>query len=346
VSNTLGMSLASSLQREAPTNGLVREAGNGDSAALIRLYEAASPEILGFIMSLISSREVAEEVLLDSFTDAWRQSPTVDPGRIDVSEWMRVLARARAVKKLHSSEAETNPSGADAEVAAVVPAEFLKDLLLMRIEREPQNPTQEQFTIAAAPHHRQAFGTARDPEAVRAWLPWVLAGVLAVAAILLFYNWHTSDQARKQTNSDFESTSKTLATTADQLKSASDRAGELKKVEAILTKPGTRIVLLENPADAPDAAIVVLWNSLDGKCVVTGTLPVPQPGKAYQLWLASPGSKPSSIAHLQPDGSGHVFMIVEVGSSSARQATLQITQEPQGGSPQPSTDTYASGKIG
>ena len=344
LSNTLGMSLAAGTQREAQSNGLVREASNGDSFALIRLYEATSPEILGFILNLLSTRDVAEEVLLDTYTDAWRQCPSVELGRGSASDWLKMLARARAVKKLHSAEAETNPAGEEGIAIGEPPPEYLKDLLLARTEREPQNLSRDQFEGAStAP--RSAFG--QDPEPARAaWLPWVLVAALVTAGGLLFYNWRVSEQSRVEASRDSTALSKELGQLGDKLKAQTVRTDELEQIDAVLRTPGARILPVESLPLAPHVALAVLWNVQGGKCLITGTLPVPQAGKQYQLWLATSSAK-TSIAQLKPDSNGRVFMTgVPFAPASTRQASLQITLEPQGGSAQPSTDTYASGKIG
>jgi DNA-directed RNA polymerase specialized sigma24 family protein len=343
LSNTLGMSLAAGTQREAQSDGLVHEAANGDSAALIRLYEVTSPEILGFILNLLSTRDVAEEVLLDTYTDAWRQCPSVELARSSALDWLKALARARAVKRLHSAEAETNPAGEEGVATGEPPPEYLKDLLLVRTEREPQNLSRDQFEGASA-GPRSAFG--RDPEPARAWLPWVLMAALVAAGGLLFYNWRVSEQARVEASRDSTALSKELGQLGDKLKAETVRTEELEQIDAVLRAPGARVLSVESLPLAPHVALAVLWNVQDGKCLVMGTLPVPQTGKQYQLWLTTPSAK-NSIAQLKPDSNGRVFMTgVPFAPASTRQASLQITLEPQGGSPQPSTDTYASGRIG
>ncbi len=327
-------------RREAPSIGLVREAAAGDADALIRLYDTTGAAVLGFILSLLSTRDAAEEVLLDTYTDAWRQAPSVDPGRGDALDWLKTLTRARVIKKLHSGDAGVSPVGKDsADPAPVSPPEYLKDLLLARLAREPQNPAPNPpFAVP-----RPSGPGAADPG--RAWSPWILSAALAVAAALVFFNWRAAERASEELSSQVAETLRDAEQMREKLKAQTARTDELDQIDALLRSPGVRILSVESLPAAPHVSLSVFWDAQAGRCLLMGMLPVPQAGKQYQLWLVTPSGK-ASIALLELDTAGRVFMKVPFPAVVPRPASLQITLEPRGGSPQPSTDTYAAGKIG
>ncbi len=330
-------------RQETQSVGLIREAATGDAAALTRLYDTTGAAVFGFILNLLSTRDAAEEVLLDTYTDAWRQAPSVDPVRSGAQDWLKTLTRARVIKKLHSGYAGVSPVSEDsADPAPVPPPEYLKDLLLARLAREPQNPAPTPPPAAARPTGLAATAAA-DP--VRTWRPWILAAALAAAAILMFYNWRTAERAMDEQSRQVADTLRATEQMREKLKAQTARTDELDRVDAVLRSPGTRILAVESLPAAPHVALSMFWDVQAGQCILLGMLPVPQAGKQYQLWLATPSAK-TSLALLELDPAGRVFMKVPFPAGGPKPTSLQITLEPRGGSPQPSTDVYAAGKIG
>jgi RNA polymerase sigma-70 factor (ECF subfamily) len=86
VGNT-GGSLAPS--REA----LLQSCASGDRAALQSLYAATASQLFGLALSILRSRELAEDIVQDCFILAWRHAHAFDPGRGTAMAWLARIVR-------------------------------------------------------------------------------------------------------------------------------------------------------------------------------------------------------------------------------------------------------------
>jgi len=78
----------------------------GDQSALTTLYDATSRLVFGLILRVVSDRSVAEEVLLDVYTQVWRQASTYDTKRGAPLAWLMTIARTRGIDRLRSGKHE------------------------------------------------------------------------------------------------------------------------------------------------------------------------------------------------------------------------------------------------
>ena len=69
----------------------VRADESGD--AMRALYRAFSGELYGFTLNALGERGLAEEVVQEVFTRAWRHADSYDPGRGSVRTWLYQIAR-------------------------------------------------------------------------------------------------------------------------------------------------------------------------------------------------------------------------------------------------------------
>ena len=108
---------------EAPPNpslravddlALMRRVADRRPEALAELYDRYAPLLLGVARRIVGGAFEAEEVLVESFLQAWAQAPRVDPGRASVSTWLALIARGRGLERRRA-----RPPG---ERAAVAPA--------------------------------------------------------------------------------------------------------------------------------------------------------------------------------------------------------------------------------
>jgi RNA polymerase sigma-70 factor (ECF subfamily) len=53
---------------------------DGDQSALTTLYDSTSRLVFGLILRVVTDRSIAEEVLLDVYTQVWRQASSYDSG--------------------------------------------------------------------------------------------------------------------------------------------------------------------------------------------------------------------------------------------------------------------------
>jgi RNA polymerase sigma-70 factor (ECF subfamily) len=81
---------------------LVRRVRDRDEAALTSLYDRYGGLILTVALRIVGDREVAEEVMQDTFLRLWNASGTYQPSRGNVSGWLIGIARNRAIDVLRS----------------------------------------------------------------------------------------------------------------------------------------------------------------------------------------------------------------------------------------------------
>lgn len=68
-----------------------------DSLSFRKLYLLNAPSLLGVIMKVVPCREVAEDILQDSFVKIWKSIDTYNPEKGKLFTWMARLARNSAI---------------------------------------------------------------------------------------------------------------------------------------------------------------------------------------------------------------------------------------------------------
>ncbi len=85
---------------------LIENVAVGDQQALASLYDATSRTVYGLLLRILSDAGAAEEVLLDVYTQAWRQAASFDARRGAPMAWLTTIARSRAIDRLRRGRAE------------------------------------------------------------------------------------------------------------------------------------------------------------------------------------------------------------------------------------------------
>ena len=70
-----------------------RMRGDDTGEAVRDLYHSYAGELYGFALNALGERGVAEEVVQEVFTRAWRHADSYDPGRGSVRTWLYQIAR-------------------------------------------------------------------------------------------------------------------------------------------------------------------------------------------------------------------------------------------------------------
>lgn len=78
-------------------NNFIRSLQQQDSSSFKQLYTLHSSSLLGIIMKIVPSREIAEDILQDSFVKIWKSIHTFDPEKGKLFSWMARLARNSAI---------------------------------------------------------------------------------------------------------------------------------------------------------------------------------------------------------------------------------------------------------
>ena len=106
---------------------------------------------------------------------------------------------------------------------------------------------------------------------------------------------------------------------------------------AMLSGPQVGVVSLSGTGRAPSAR--VFWNRARGRFVVFAfDLPQAPAGRGYQLWAIAKGQAPMSMGTFNTDAAGRATVLLPVDRDIAALGFVDncaLTEEPAGGSPQP-----------
>ncbi len=75
----------------------VARVARGDESALRRLYDELAPRVLGIAHQILRDRSAAEDVVVEVFSQVWRQADRYDAEKGSVTTWIGTLARTRAI---------------------------------------------------------------------------------------------------------------------------------------------------------------------------------------------------------------------------------------------------------
>lgn len=92
--------------RDQDWTALIKRVADGDQSALATLYDSTSRLVFGLILRVVIDRSTAEEVLLDVYTQVWRQAATYDSKRGAPLAWLMTIARTRGIDRLRSGRHE------------------------------------------------------------------------------------------------------------------------------------------------------------------------------------------------------------------------------------------------
>jgi len=93
---------------------IVRRLAGGDAAAVSALYDRFAPLLLAVARRILGPAGEAEEVLQETFLQAWNQAERYDPARSSVSTWLILIARSRALDRFRSRDARGRAAAAAA----------------------------------------------------------------------------------------------------------------------------------------------------------------------------------------------------------------------------------------
>lgn len=166
----------------------------------------------------------------------------------------------------------------------------------------------------------------------RSWAAgWAVAAALAVASLYSYY-------ALNATRSELERVQADLSL-------ARGEAERSRKVLAVVFSRDARFVKLSTTEQAP--SFRAFWGPSSGLVLAGANVPAPAAGRTLQLWIVPKSGNPVSAGVFAPGANGQVLLIAE--STQARiedAAALAISDEPTGGSAQPTTKPVFVGTIG
>jgi RNA polymerase sigma-70 factor (ECF subfamily) len=88
--------------RDQDLAALIGRIAAGEQSALTAVYDATNRLAFGLILRIVTDRATAEEVLLDVYTQVWRQAASYDTGRGVPLAWIMTIARSRAIDRVRA----------------------------------------------------------------------------------------------------------------------------------------------------------------------------------------------------------------------------------------------------
>ena len=98
---------ASDAGRTQGREALLQACARGDRTALHSLYKTTAPQLFGLALRMLRRRELAEEIVQDSFVLFWRSAHTFDPSRGSAMAWLARIVRNRCIDVLRQRGRET-----------------------------------------------------------------------------------------------------------------------------------------------------------------------------------------------------------------------------------------------
>jgi RNA polymerase sigma-70 factor (ECF subfamily) len=83
---------------------LIQRVAGGEQSALSTLYDSTSRPLFALVVRILGERASAEEVLLDVYTQVWKNAPSFDETRGLPLAWLMTIARTRAIDRLRSGK--------------------------------------------------------------------------------------------------------------------------------------------------------------------------------------------------------------------------------------------------
>ncbi|WP_426102183.1 RNA polymerase sigma factor [Massilia sp. TSP1-1-2] len=109
------------LPREAQPDQLVallRRVGGGDARAFGQLHALSSRRLLRFAGRIVQSRDIAEEVVQESFLAIWRDARRFDCARAAPMTWMSTIVRNKAIDCVRANARREHLTDHDSHDAA------------------------------------------------------------------------------------------------------------------------------------------------------------------------------------------------------------------------------------
>ncbi|MEO0825672.1 MAG: sigma-70 family RNA polymerase sigma factor [Cyanobacteria bacterium J06639_16] len=113
---------------------IIRQIVERDQTALGQLYDRYARVMYGLAFKMLNSVEEAEEVVLDVFSQAWRDAHRYDAARSRVDSWLFLMTRSRALDRLRKRQRQSKVVEVATIKAQSAPAQTLnlpeEDLLI------------------------------------------------------------------------------------------------------------------------------------------------------------------------------------------------------------------------
>jgi anti-sigma-K factor RskA len=230
-------------------------------------------------------------------------------------------------------------------VEPVTPPPALKQRVLASLALQPQEPSRRASEASAVvtplPH------STSSPVRRSVNLGWLAAAALVI--IGLGTALYSSINTRRLLIDDVQQ-AQAEATDAQQKVNELRRqldltADQADLVVSILTANDMQPVPMAGRENATASTARAFWSPTRGLLIVANNLPVPPPGRIYQVWVIG-GAGPVSAGLLGEQGSGRGMLIAPPPPGlTPGMVTVAVTDEPPGGLAAPSGTIRLAGSV-
>jgi RNA polymerase sigma-70 factor, ECF subfamily len=109
---------------------MVRLRADSTGDALRALYRSYAGELLGFALNALGERGVAEEIVQEVFTRAWRNADRYDPSRGSVRTWLYQIARHAIIDSRRRASARPALAGGEQRLEIGGEADSIEQAML------------------------------------------------------------------------------------------------------------------------------------------------------------------------------------------------------------------------
>ena len=239
--------------------------------------------------------------------------------RLDVEEHVRGCAECAAELRDLSAVVQ----GLARAPEPVVPPPYLKQRVLDTLARESHAP-----------------GPRIEAPTTFAWRP--LLAIAASLIVVLGSALYLTLQRQRASDAEVRRAQNELAELRARL---NDFSGQTDLALSILTAGDMRRIELAGSDAWRAAAARAYWSPSRGLLLVADQLPVPPPGRIYQVWVIG-GTTPVSAGLLGSERTGRGMLIAPPpGGLPSGTVTVAVTDEPPGGLPAPSGSIRLAGSL-
>ena len=174
--------------------------------------------------------------------------------------------------------------------------------------------------------------------------PWIPAWAWAAAAVLVIFSGYTTWQMRQFAKevTVLERQGAQERAQAQALNSERDRYVQALN---IMAASATRRLELK-PGKPAMPAVAAYWNPAMGLVLSAEMMPKMADDRTLQLWVVPRQGPPISVGIFRPNTQGQVLMVMPPAQAMNMAKALAISEEPAGGSPQPTSTPAWVGPVG
>jgi anti-sigma-K factor RskA len=190
-----------------------------------------------------------------------------------------------------------------------------------------------------------ARGRPRTARPVPRWWPAALAtaAVLAVGLTFSLLSARRQLEQMRDRNQALEQEAEQARREVSLLREA---LVEARAVRDLVASPEARLTSLAGLKPAPHARGRVIWNAATREAILVAFgLDSPPAGKAYEIWVIGPSSRPVPAGLFQPRPDGSALVSLPQVEDTAQPRTFAVTLEPAAGTAAPTGPMVLAGSV-